>query len=47
VGHSGSLCTVGGRPSSTSSVAGCYSVEELGFQLLDRRDVSLLQGGAV
>jgi hypothetical protein len=30
----------------TSRVAYCHSVEELGFQLLDRRDVTLLQGGA-
>jgi hypothetical protein len=27
--------------------ADCHSVEELGFQLLDRRDGTFLQGGAV
>jgi hypothetical protein len=42
-----SLCTVGDRPSGTSRVAGCHSVEDLGFQLLDRRDMTLLQRGAV
>jgi hypothetical protein len=42
------LCALwGDRPGSTSRVAGCHSVEELGFQLLDRRDVAHLQGGAV
>jgi hypothetical protein len=47
VGSAQSLCTVRGRPPSTSGVADCHSVEELGFQLLDRRQVTLLQGGAV
>jgi hypothetical protein len=35
-----SLCIVGDRPPSTSRIVGFHSVEELGFQLLDRRDVS-------
>jgi hypothetical protein len=35
-----------GRPPSTSRVEDCHSVEELGFQFLDRRDVTLLKGGA-
>jgi hypothetical protein len=43
----GSLCTVGGRPPSPSGVADCHSVEELGFQILERRDVTLSQGCAV
>jgi hypothetical protein len=42
-----SLFTVGGRPPSTSRVVDYHSVEELGFQPLDRRDRTLLQGGAV
>jgi hypothetical protein len=33
------------RPPSTSRVADCHLVEELRFQLLERRDVTLLQGG--
>jgi hypothetical protein len=37
----------GGRPPSTSRVVGYHSVEELEFQLLDRRDMALLQGGTV
>jgi hypothetical protein len=42
------LCTLwGNRPPSTSRVADCHSVEELGFHLLDRRDVTLLQVGAM
>jgi hypothetical protein len=41
------LCTVGGRPPSISKVVDCHLVEEVGFQCLDRRDVTLLQGGAV
>jgi hypothetical protein len=40
------LCTVEGRPPSTSKEADCHLVEELGFQLTDRRDMTLLQGGA-
>jgi hypothetical protein len=28
-----SLCTVGGRPLSTCSIADCHSVKGLGFQL--------------
>jgi hypothetical protein len=36
---------VGGRPPSTCRVADYHSVKELGFQLLDRRDRTLLQGG--
>jgi hypothetical protein len=40
------LCTVGGRPPSTNRVVDCHSVEELDFQLLVRRDMTLLQGGA-
>jgi hypothetical protein len=43
VGSTGSLYTVGG----TSRIAGCHSLEELGFQLLDRREVALLQEGTV
>jgi hypothetical protein len=39
VGITKSLCTVGGRPPSTSRVVECYSVEELGSQLLDRGDI--------
>jgi hypothetical protein len=46
VGSIGSLCTVVGRLPSTSIVADCHSVEELGFQLVDRRNVTLLQGVA-
>jgi hypothetical protein len=37
------LCALWGRPPSTSRVADCCSVEELGFQLFDRRDMALLQ----
>jgi hypothetical protein len=47
VGRAGSLRTVGGRPPSTSRVVDCHLVEELGFHLLNRRDVTLLQAGAV
>jgi hypothetical protein len=47
VGSVRSLYTVIGRSPSTSRVVDCHSVEELGFQLLDRRDGTLLQGGAV
>jgi hypothetical protein len=36
-----------GRPSSISRVTDWHSIEELGFQCLDRRDVTLLQGGAL
>jgi hypothetical protein len=43
----GSLCTVWSRPSSTSREVYCHSVEELAFQLLNKRDVTLLQGGAM
>jgi hypothetical protein len=39
------LCTVGGRLPSTR-VVDYHSVKESGFQCLDRRDVTLLQGGA-
>jgi hypothetical protein len=45
--HSGELWVsvpVGGRPSNTSRVVDCHSVEELGFQLLNRKDMILLQG---
>jgi hypothetical protein len=45
-GKCGSLCTVGDSPTSTSRVMDCHSVEKLRFQLLDRRDVTPLQGGA-
>jgi hypothetical protein len=41
VGSPGSLCTVGGRLSSIIRVVDCHSLEELGFQLLDRKDVAL------
>jgi hypothetical protein len=44
VGSTGSLCSVVGRP---LRVVDCHSVQELGFQVLGRRDVILLQGGAV
>jgi hypothetical protein len=37
-------CGGRGRPPSTSRVADGHSVEELGFQLLDRTDLTLLQG---
>jgi hypothetical protein len=47
VGRAGSLCTVGGRPPSTRSVADCHLVEELGFLLFDRIDMTFLQGGTV
>jgi hypothetical protein len=47
VGSTVSLHTVGGKPCSTSRIVDYYSVEELGFQFLDRRDVTLLQGGAM
>jgi hypothetical protein len=43
----GSLCTVGGRSPSTNRVVDFHLAEELGFQLLDRRAVALLQGGTV
>jgi hypothetical protein len=33
----------GGRPHSSSRVVDCHSVEELGFQLLDRRGKALLR----
>jgi hypothetical protein len=36
---------VGGRTPSTSRVVDCHSVEKLGFQLLNRKDMILLQGG--
>jgi hypothetical protein len=35
------------KPPRASTVADCNSVEELGFQSLDRRDMILLQGGVV
>jgi hypothetical protein len=47
VGNARSQCTVGARPPSTSRVADCHSVEELGFKLLVGRDGNLLQGDAV
>jgi hypothetical protein len=47
VGSGWSLCTVGGRPPSTCRVANCHSVEELEFQLLDKKEGALLQGGTV
>jgi hypothetical protein len=34
-GSAGTLCTLGGRPPGSFKVADCYSVEDLGFQLLD------------
>jgi hypothetical protein len=37
----------GDRPSSTSRGADCQTVEELGFHLLDRKDMTLLPGGTV
>jgi hypothetical protein len=45
VGSTGSLRTEGGKPPSTCSEVDCHSVEELEFQLLDRRDRTVLQGG--
>jgi hypothetical protein len=47
VGSVESLCTLGARLPSTSRVADYYSVEDLRLQLLDREDVTLLQGSAV
>jgi hypothetical protein len=47
VGGTGSPCTMGSRPPSTSRVAGWHSVEEVGVQLLEKRDVALPQGGTV
>jgi hypothetical protein len=47
VGSAGSLCTLGHRPPSSSRVADCHSVGELGFQILDKREMTLLQGGTV
>jgi hypothetical protein len=41
------LCTVGVRPPRTTRVADCYSVEELGFQLLERKDMAFLLEGIV
>jgi hypothetical protein len=41
-GDIGSLCIASGRPPSTSREVDCHSVEELGFQLLVWRDVTLL-----
>jgi hypothetical protein len=38
---------VGVRPPRTTRVADCYSVEELGFQLLDRKDMAFLLEGIV
>jgi hypothetical protein len=35
------------EPPITSRVVDYHSVEELGFQLLDSSDVTVLQGGAV
>jgi hypothetical protein len=46
VGSTGSLCTVESRHPSTNTIVYCHSVEKLGLQLLDRRDMTLLQGGA-
>jgi hypothetical protein len=40
VRSTGSLCTVGGRFPSNNRVVDYHSVEELSFQLLDRRDDS-------
>jgi hypothetical protein len=41
------LCTVGGRSPSMCRIVDSHSVEELRFQLLDRRDGSLWRGGTV
>jgi hypothetical protein len=38
VGSVGSLCTVEGGPPSTSWLVDCHLAEELGFQLLNRRE---------
>jgi hypothetical protein len=40
-------CTVGGKSLSTCRIVDCHSVKGLGFQLLDRRDGTLQQGGRV
>jgi hypothetical protein len=42
VGSTRSLCSAGSRFPSTSRVADCHLEEDLEFQLLDRRDVTLL-----
>jgi hypothetical protein len=47
VASAGSLCTVEGRPPSTSRIEDCHLVEKLELQLLDRRNMTLLQRGAV
>jgi hypothetical protein len=44
--HWGALGLCRGRPIA-SRVTDCHSVEELGFHLLEKRDVTLLQGVAV
>jgi hypothetical protein len=41
------LCSMGGKPSTTIRVAGSHPVEELRCQLLDRRDMALLQRDSV
>jgi hypothetical protein len=47
VGSARSLCTVGSRSSSTCRVEDCYLVEKLEFELLNRKDRTVLQGDAV
>jgi hypothetical protein len=42
-----SLCPMRARPQSTCRVPDCHSVENLGFQILDRINGALLQGGTV
>jgi hypothetical protein len=41
------MCTVVGRPPSASRVVDCHWVKELRFQLVDRKDATLLKTGAV
>jgi hypothetical protein len=47
VGNAGSHCTVGGRPLGTHRETEYLFMKELGFQILDRGDESLLQTGVV
>jgi hypothetical protein len=41
-----SLCTAWGRTPNTSRVVDFHAVVELGLQCLERRDMTLLPGGA-
>jgi hypothetical protein len=42
VGWAVPLSTLEGKPPGSCSIADCHSVEELGFQLLDREEWTLL-----